>query len=141
MKQFSKLSLGFILRYRTTSGVIFFKQMWSKVLLVKKHWELFFQADKQALEMKLKKTEDDLSRQLSYAQQVCSIDGLVSHLEFFILHPENKNQAFKLMLSIKFYWGWTQTLKMYCQCFHKVLLYLWAIKIGVNQNIMYKSEL
>lgn len=29
-----------------------------------------FQVEKQALEMKLKKTEDDLSRQLSYAQQV-----------------------------------------------------------------------
>ena len=29
-----------------------------------------FQTEKQVLEMKLKKTEDDLSRQLSYAQQV-----------------------------------------------------------------------
>lgn len=29
------------------------------------------QVEKQALEVKLKKTEDDLSRQLSYAQQVC----------------------------------------------------------------------
>lgn len=32
-----------------------------------------FQAEKQAIEMKLKKTEDDLSRQLTYAQQVCVV--------------------------------------------------------------------
>lgn len=35
------------------------------------------QAEKQALEMKLKKTEDDLSRQLSYAQQVCFMAGFL----------------------------------------------------------------
>lgn len=34
------------------------------------------QAEKQAIEMKLKKTEDDLSRQLSYAQQVSVVIGL-----------------------------------------------------------------
>lgn len=37
-----------------------------------------FQAGKQALEMKLKKTEDDLSRQLSYAQQVSFVVGLTA---------------------------------------------------------------
>lgn len=36
-----------------------------------------FQAEKQALEGKLKKTEDDLSRQLNYAQQVCFVVGLM----------------------------------------------------------------
>lgn len=44
-----------------------------------------FQAEKQDLEMRLKKTEDDLSMQLSYAQQVRFVTDLIFTSQFKML--------------------------------------------------------